>query len=39
MMNKDNRNDKIRKIAKRKVLHSAYVQYLQEDWQQEALRE
>ena len=38
MMNKDNRNDKIRKIAK-KGLHSAYVQYLQEDWQQEALRE
>ena len=38
MMNKDNRNDKIRKIAK-KGLTFSYVQYLQEDWQQEALRE
>ena len=39
MMNKDNRNDKIRKISKERSYISAYVQYLQEDWQQEVLRE
>ena len=38
MMNKDNRNDKIRKIAKKGLTLSLW-QYLQEDLQQEVLRE
>ena len=38
MMNKDNRNDKIRKIAK-KGLTLSLCAVLQEDLQQEALRE